>query len=296
MKNYSNHSSKSNMQNDCFDCGYIMEDISVFVTFEILVALMSLLVVSASSLVIYKITKSQLKKIRYDVAFICLSVSDIGVGLFSVPIPGIREYYDRSCRSIPLIVNFAIILFTSFPYSFSCLFTTFIAVDRMFAITLAQKYTNLISQKIFKVIAITLFLISVTGSSILITQKKYIIVWIHNYVELVSGVVCLAVVMLAHLFILHFATRRKELKQLRKHHGKNSNGKRLTNTIICVCTSQLICFIPYLLLRFLQLRGHIPYKLYEDMRPWLGLLVYCQCFCNALIILHNKKNKNISKK
>ena len=166
----------------------------------------------------------------------------------------------------------------------------------MFAITLAQKYTNLISQKIFKVIAITLFLISVTGSSILITQKKYIIVWIHNYVELVSGVVCLAVVMLAHLFILHFATRRKELKQLRKHHGKNSNGKRLTNTIISVCISQLICFVPYLLLRFLQLRGHIPYKLYEDIRPWLGLLVYCQCFCNALIILHNKKNKNISKK
>ena len=299
MKNYSNNSSKSNMPDDCFDRGYIMEDISVFVTFETLVVLMSLLVVSASSLVIYKITKAQLKTIRYDVAFIGLSVSDIGVGLFSVPILGIQDHYGRSCRSTPLIVNLLITFFNSFPYSFSCLFTSFIAVDRMFAIILVQKYTNLISQKIFKAIAITLFLISVTSSSILTTPKKYITVWIYYCVELVLiilGVVCLVVVILAHLYILHFATRRKDLKQLRKHHGKNSNGKRLTNTIICVCISQLICFIPYLLLRFLQLRGHIPYKLYEDIRPWLGLLVYCQCFCNALIILHNKKNKNISKK
>lgn len=298
MKNYSNHSSESNVQDDCFG-GAFMADTSIFVTFNILLVLISLLIVSTSSLVIYQITKSQVKKVRYDVAFIGLSVSDIAVALFSVPILGIQEHYHRSCGSTLLIARLATSFFSFFPYSFSCLFTGFIAVDRMFAITLAQKYTNLVTQKKFKVIAITLFLISVTSSSILTTPKKYITTWIYYCAELVVivlGFLLAFVVILAHLHILYFALRRKDLKQLRKHHGKKSNGKRLTNTIICMCISKLICFIPYLLLRFLQLLDHIPYKLYEDIRPWVSLLLYCQCFCNSLIILHNKKTQKISKK
>ena len=297
MKNYSNHSSESNIRDVCFG-GAFMPDTSVFVTFNILVVLISLLIVSASSLVIYQITKSQAKKVRYNVAFIGLSVSDIGVALFSVPLLGIQEHYHRSCGSTPLIARLATSFFNFFPYSFSCLFTAFIAVDRMFAITLAQRYKNLITQKIFKVIAITLFLISVASSSILTTPKKYITIWVYDCVELVViilGVLLVVVVILAHLYILHFALRRKDLKQLRTHHGKNSNGKRLTNTIIYICISKLICFFPYLPFRFLQLHGHIPYKLYEDIRPWVVLLVYCQCFCNSLIILHNKKTQKISK-
>ena len=168
----------------------------------------------------------------------------------------------------------------------------------MFAITLAQKYTNFITQKIFKVIAITLFLISVTSASILTIPKKYITIWVYycaEFVVIILGVLIVVVVILAHLYILHFATRRKDLKKLRKHNGKNFNGKRLTNTIICICISKLICFFPYLPFRLLQLRGHMSFKLYEDIRPWVVLLVYCQCFCNSLIILHNKKSKKISK-
>ena len=129
-----------------------MADTYVFVTFNILVVLISLLIVSASSSVIYQITISKAKKVRYDVAFIGISVSDIGVALFSVPLLGIQQYYHGSCGSSPLIARLAFSVFSFFPYSFSCLFTSFIAVDRMFAITLAQKYTNFITQKIFKVI------------------------------------------------------------------------------------------------------------------------------------------------
>ena len=295
LKNYSNHSSESNIRDDC---GAFMADTYVFVTFNILVVLISLLIVSASSLVIYQITISKTKKVRYDVAFISISVSDIGVALFSVPLLGIQQYYHGSCGSSPLIARLAFSFFSFFPYSFSCLFTSFIAVDRMFAITLAQKYTNFITQKIFKVIAITLFLISVTSASILTMPKKYITIWVYycaEFVVIILGVLIVVVVILAHLHILHFATRRKDLKKLRKHNGKNFNGKRLTNTIICICISKLICFFPYLPFRLLQLRGHMSFKLYEDIRPWVVLLVYCQCFCNSLIILHNKKSKKISK-
>ena len=297
MKNYSNHSSESNMRYHWEHMG--MVDIYVFVIFEILVVLISLLIVSASSLVIYQITKAQVKKVRYDVAFIGLSVFDIGVGLFSVPLLGINQHYYRNCENTSLIARFGMRFFEYFPYSFSCLFTTFIAVDRMFAITLAEKYKKLVTQKVFKVIAITLFLISVTISSILTTPVKYVTISAYVYVHfiiIILGTLSLVVVILAHLYILHFALKRKDLKQLKKHHGKNRNRKRLTNTIIYICISQLICFLPYLLFRFIPLCGYIPYKTYKDFRPWLALLVYCQCFCNALIILHNKKTQKIPKK
>ena len=185
-----------------------------------------------------------------------------------------------------------------FPYSFLCLFTILITVDRMFAITLAQRYTDLITKKIFKVIAIILFLISVTSSSIFTTPKNILplgFTIVSNLLQLLWYSLSSCCHTDTFIYILHFAARRKDLKQLRKQHIKNSNEKRLANTIIWIYISQLICFIPYLFHRFLQLRGHIPYKLYEDVRPWISMLVYFQCFCNALIITHNKKTRKISK-
>ena len=166
-KNYSNHLSEFNMR-DAIYGGYIcFRNINHFI---ILLALISLLIVSATRLFIYKITKSLVKKVIYNAAFIGLSVSDIRVALFSAPIRGMQEHYHRNCEST---ARHAIPFFNIFPYSFSCLFIIFI--DRMFAITLAQRYTNLITKKIFKVIAKVLFLISATSSSILTTTKNILL-------------------------------------------------------------------------------------------------------------------------
>ena len=101
------------------------------------------------------------------------------------------------------------------------------------------------------------------------------------------------IVILTHLFILHFASKTSSLKQLRKHHDKNRNRKRLKNTIIGICISQLILVTPYLVCRFAAHR--IPDKLFFTIETWLGLLASCQCFSNALIILRNKKSPKISK-
>ena len=106
----------------------------------------------------------------------------------------------------------------------------------------------------------------------------------------VLNILSTVVVILAHLYILYFASRRSGLKQLRKHHG--SNGKRLTKTITGICISQLICVTPYIV--FQLAANDIPDKLFFTTDNWLGLLVACQCFCNALTILHNKKPRKIS--
>ena len=303
MKNCSSHSSEFNLRDYHLGC-IVMEQIAVFVTFQILIVVISVLIVSTSSLVIYQITKVPAKKVRSDFAFIILSVSDIGVGLFSVPLQGILCHYDKHSQNPPLIASIAGRFFELFPYNVSYPFTAVIAVDRLLVITLALKYKNLVTPSILKVIAVILFLISVTISSTLtiraynVESRRYITQWVHSlsqWVVVIVGTICIVVVILTHLYILHFALKRPDIKNLRKHYGKNNTEKRLTNTISFICITQLICVFPYLILRFLQLNCHISHKRYLHILPWSSILAYCQRICNGLIILRNKKPRNIFK-
>ena len=297
MKNYSNYSSKCNIRNGCLK-SVVIEQISAFIVFEIFTVLISLLIVSSSSLVIYRIIKAQTKKVKYDFAFIILSISDIGVGLFSVPLTGIYWYYGRTSQNMPYVARIGQTFFSYFPFSFSCLFTTVIAIDRLIVIRLSAKYKNLFTPKRLKVIAIILFLISAIISSTFtirtysIESRRYITIWVPyilDYFLMITGTFCTVVVILTHLYVLYFALRRSDLKILRNNYSRNYIWRRLTNTITCICISQSICVIPYLLLRIVSLNSRIHSKLVLDIEPWLGILLYSQCFCNALIILRNKK-------
>ena len=303
MKNCSNHSSELNIRDYHLGC-IVMAQIVVFVTFEILIVVIFLLIFTTSNLVIYQITKAPVKKVRYDFAFIILSVSDIGVGLFSVPLQGILCHYDKYSQNPPFITSIAGRFFELFPYNVSYPFTAVIGVDRLLVITLALKYKNLVTPTILKVIAIILFLISVSISSVLtiraynMQSRRYITQWVHNlsqWIVVIVGTICIVVVILTHLYILHFALKRPDIKNLRKHHGKNNTEKKVTNTISFICITQLICVFPYLILRFLQLNCRISHKLYLHILPWSSILAYCQCICNGLVILHNKKPRKTFK-
>ena len=104
-------------------------------------------------------------------------------------------------------------------------------------------------------------------------------------VPMAISILSTVVDILAHLYILYFALKRSDLKQSKKHHDKN--WQRLTNTVSTICISQLICVIPYVV--FQSAAHHIFDKLFFTIDYWLGLLVACQCFCNALIIFRSKK-------
>ena len=303
MKNYSNHSSKCDIRNGCLK-SVVMKQISAFTIFGIFIVLISLLIVSSSSLVIYRIINAQVEKVKYDFAFIILSISDIGVGLFSVPLTGIDWYYGRTSQNMPYVARIGQTFFSYFPFSFSCLFTTVIAIDRLIVIRLSAKYKNLFTPKRLKVIAIILFLISAIISSTLtiriasIQSRRYYTIWVSynlHFSVIVIGTLCAVVVILIHLYLLYFALRHSDLKMLRNNYSRNYYWRRLTNTIACICISQSICVIPYLLFQIVVLNSRIPLKLMLDICPWLGILAYSQCFCNALIILKNKKPRKTFK-
>lgn len=293
MKDYSNNSFESNVQDHHLD----MAQISEFVMIEVLIVLVSLFIVSTNILVIYRINKFQAKNVRFDFAFICLSISDMAVGLFSAPIEGAAFYYYKSLRKQSVIMIILRNFFRYFLYTFSCLFTTIIAVDRLFIITLDRKYKDIVTLQVLKVVAIILFLCIVANSSMITVHNRQSRGFTTRceedfltrcpIVPMAISILSTHDVILAHLYILYFVLKRSGLKQSKKYHDKN--GQTPTNTISSICINQLNCVIPYLVFQFAA--QHISDKLFFTIDYWLVILVACQCFCNALIILRIKKKK-----
>ena len=280
-----------------------------FVMFETLIVFISLLIVFTSSFVIYRITKAHKKnkqnRNRSNFAFISLSVSDIAVGLFSVPLEGIR-WLDIKDPQIIIYMFTGGTFFIEFPFLCSCLITAVMAADRVFVITLAQKYEDIVTLKTLKVITIILILFCVTFSSITAWGMHNMMLannfWVFylGIPDLILKVIPLVVVIPAHLYILNFVLKRRDLKQLRIHDHKNQNTKRLTKTIICICISQLIFTLPYLshrlFLMIISTADSASFAAFHvNINASLKLLRYCQCFSNAIIILLNQKKQKISK-
>lgn len=103
-----------------------------FVTIETLIVFISLLIVFTNSFVIYRITKAPKKnkqnRNRSNFAFISLSVSDIAVGLFCIPLEGIHWFHMKSLQFLSSMVA-AGMFFLGLTFSFSCLIMTVMAVD-----------------------------------------------------------------------------------------------------------------------------------------------------------------------
>ena len=169
------------------------------------------------------------------------------VGLFSVPLYGITYFNVIKPTSI---IWYVLWFFIGTPHIYSSLIMAAIAVDRMFLISLAQKYENIVTLKVLKVIFIILLLCCFTFGFVTawIMSKWQILPSLYFYwvfAKIILTIVVPLVIMLAHFYLLIFVLRRRDLKQLRIHHRKNCNNKLLTKTIICICISQLILVLPY---------------------------------------------------
>lgn len=289
-----NNSCKSSPEN------FIFQELAVLVIYEIFVVIISIAIVSTSSLVIHHITKVQDKKSRSDFIFVILSGSDIIVGLVTVPLNGVYWYFLKE-NDVSDFLSTAYVFFGDFPYYFSCLITVVIAVDRLFVITIDQKYKNLIKPRILKGIIIAMFGLIVTYSSVCIyfmlpenqnsTTLKSL-----SFCFYILGLASAGIIILAHLYILYFVWKGSNVKKLSKHCGSKFNGKRLTMTIMYLSFTQCVCIIPYCTLWLIQTFDKVEICHMATTAPWIVLLRNCQGFCNAIILLRNQKQRRISKK
>lgn len=269
----------------------------VLYIFEIFVVTVSLAIVSTSSLVIHHIVKVKEKKSRADFIFIILCGSDIMVGLVTVPVNGIYWYFVVKEPAVPSFLSSAFTFFGDFPYYFSYLITVVIAVDRLFVIAMDQKYKEIIKPKILKVVITALFLFTITYSAAcayfmkLDNQNNDILKWL-GFGYYIMGLSSASIIILSYFCILHFVWKSSNLTKLDNHYERKCNKQRLARTIMYIIMSQWVCIFPYSIFWMIN----VSLTEYVNIGPWLSLLRNCQCFCNAIILIHSvKKERQISK-
>ena len=274
--------------------GSVTRELPFLLAFEISVAIMAILITITSSLVIKRIYGKMVKS-RADLMFIVLSMSDIGVATISMPALGVlgplwENLLDSFYNGSTLPFAMTVICF-DFPYTFSYLVTTVIAVDRFFIVTKQKKYENFITIKRLKYIVIlilniafvicliTYYIIPINyGNVTSITRKSYLIV----------NIISMIIVLFAYLYILFFVHRQSNAMKSSTHNS-TQYSRRLTKKILCIFICQTICILPYLVMYIIdEFGGYVPVLL---VSPWLSLLRNAQCFCDSLILLHSKKSE-----
>ena len=298
MKNESNFSSSIQPPTSGTSNNFSLDivQVPVFVIFEVAVVIISFTIVFTSSLVIQRIVKIQGKRSRSDLLFITLNLSDVMVGLFTVPINGIYWYFIAKKVPIPNILTIALTFWGDFPYYFSYFITVVIAVDRILLITIYQKYKELIKPKVLTLIVIVLFLFTITYSSVCAHFMRPENQNIHLLQSLsfgyyITSLASATLVLLWYTSISIFLWGCSNKKEPSRHGDKNHNENGVTMTIMRIFISQCICIFPYSIFWILP----TSFLVQANVAPWIGLLRNCQCFCNSLIFLCNKKKRRIYK-
>ena len=263
--------------------------------FEILVAIVSLSIVISSSLVIHHIAKIHRRR-RADIIFIVLSVSDIGVGVFTMPLFGSYWYFASHQLQIPIFVKGGGIFFGDFPYYFSYFLTAIVAVDRLLVITLQLRYKNTFTRKRLMGAIAMLFVFTLVYSAV---WTYYALPGNQNNeafeaVSLGYQVMCsisTLIIISSYMYILYFVRRSSNTILLRRNSYNRTFGKRLTVTILCIFISQCLCTLPYKVFSVMQLTNTTKI----GANPWIILIRNSQCFSNALIMLRNQKKPKLSK-
>ena len=141
---------------------YSGDSITYVVTFELAVVLGAIAIIVSSALVLRHIYR-KVRRSRADLLLIVLSISDIGVGFLSQTSLGILGMMwwlcIECCVTTELKFKYAVAFFLFFPYTFSYVVTTIVALDTLFAVTKQHSYTNFITKKRLMYILVFFFLL-----------------------------------------------------------------------------------------------------------------------------------------
>ena len=281
MKNHSNRTS-----NEYTD----WSSLPGLVTFEIVTVLSSIMIVTTSGLVLHHIY-GKLIKSRTDLLFVVLSVSDIGVGLLSQTFLGLWALCKNSSVScsdanVLEIVGFFLMFF---PYMFSHIVTTIMAVDRLLFVTKHQIYENVVTRRILKIIIGFCLVLSI-GFCTWFTYTKFHTIgnYVLSYIiNLAINVVAPVIIIVAYIYLLCFIRRQSNAMSHCKSTG-NKDFKRLTKTIMFIFISQSICVVPYQSTLF---TGYMRPSLENQWHYWSFLLRNNSTLINGLILLISEKRK-----
>ena len=255
----------------------------------ILYVVTALVIVISNSVLLNKLFKKKFKT-RADKVFIILSCSDIGVGLFSVPInslPFFRKEWHLLCKFSQLLR-----FFTYIPYSFSWIVIIVIALDRVLLITKGHAYRKFITmRRLYYIIILSISL--VFGTVILTVMEDKLLPEVRRkmlYTQLLAETCLIIITMVAYIYLFHFV-HSKTQKIAHQRHGGTGINKKLMMTV----TYTYICLLLFTLPNFAGVVINISITdrtLNRNVQYWTLIMLFSNSYANAFIILFNgRKNK-----
>ena len=256
----------------------------------------SLAIIISNSTLLWKLFKKR-SKTRADKIFIILSCSDIGVGIFSIPIVSI-PLFKWEIDAFDYTHCFLWIFPACFPYGFSWLLVVIIALDRVFVITKGQIYKQYITMKTLYWI-ITVCLALILAMAILVSLRyesfkrhSHIIV----YLQLLTELSFIFITLVAYIHLFHFVRSQSSVIATKRHGGADLN-KKLTLTVTYTYLCLLLFTLPQVAKQVIVLRwekrmmGNLRKRMIVNLEYWGNVLSYSNCYANACIILYiNHKN------
>ena len=256
-------------------------DIILLAVFYYIIAVVTVI---ANGLLLYKLLKKKQKR-RTDKLFTILSLSDICVGLVSVPVTSLPFFitdFEILCKLSP-----SLIFFFYFPYIFSWTMVIIISVDRALMVTGSRMYQKFVTMKVlYFVIAFLLVkdILSVTFMSLYLDALEFSNKLLQFTFLFIESFFIFSTV-ISYLYLLYFVkSKSKKMRPFR--HTLNQYEKRLTVKVIVI----FICLVIFTMPQFIG----IIFTFYFDVESptikrnivyWKAIMLYSNSSLNAIILL-----------
>ena len=243
------------------------------ISFNVICILTILLIIVTNILVIRKVYL-KIKSKRAELLFFILSLSNLTVGIISLPI--IFVYINSKALHILVPVR-AIFFFTEIPYTLSWFLAIVIALDRCFIITNFRNYLVIASKKRMLCFIISLFIAYTIVVIIFVVTSCPC-----SPVVIVINIILFVVTVSSYLYLRRYV--HKNSFSIRGSKSSNSNNKKVTKAIVFIFLCMLILETPMLLVLII---GEIDYNLVNEAQQWTLIIQFSNCYANALLYLYN---------
>ena len=251
----------------------------------------ALAITTSNVALLYKLSKKK-HETRTDKIFIILSCSDIGVGLFSIPVISLELFI---CGHGFVGAMFSLIWYFSacFPHSFSWTLIIIITLDRVLIITKAHVYKKYVTMKVLYWVIILCLLstfIVMTLFIIEINFKQNLHVMF--YIVLSAELCFILITITAHVYLFHFV-QSKSRKIANKRYGRINFNKKLMITIAYIYLCLLVFTLPHFLWMFISFSVHLSNKrMWINLNYWTTMLIFSNSYANSFIILYRSRGNH----
>ena len=275
----------------CFNKNGI--DITVL---QICIPLISSLILITNGVLLRRLLLKK-EKARPDKLFIILSLSDMGVGALSAPSLSVFVFFtnpDVLCKVLTISQ-----VFLYFPMFFSWFMVIIIAIDRSLMITKTAKYSKYITLKVLYIVIGILFISNAVVFSVLsyargpqIYQEQFDM---EHIVQLIIENTFMFTVAALYAYLLYYVRKKARKFEKNAKHGNRNYSRQVTKNVFIIYLCLVVFNLPQVVGILFWIRYPDAYsKNYLVIRNkfcWEALLIYCNSFINAIILLKSSKKR-----